>query len=111
MECRRRNRNLSACFRVAGEVIAGAFWSMVQPKGPNAYSLARSHDVIGAAIEVHRVLGPGLLVVEVKAIERIMPIHRMQLLSSLRLQGAWLGLLINFNVEVLRDGIRRVLNG
>lgn len=118
-----------------------------------------SHQVIGAAIEVHRCLGPGLLesvyeaslsrelslrkityarqtrvpvsykgqlldcefrldllvgdaiVVEVKALERTLAIHRAQLLSYLRLRGLWLGLLLNFNVEVLRDGIRRVLNG
>lgn len=124
-----------------------------------AFVLALSHQVIGAAIEVHRVLGPGLLesiyeaalcrelslrhiryvrqkrlpviykeqlldcelrldllvedaiIVEVKALEKLMPIHRIQLLSYLRLHGVWLGLVINFDVEVLRDGIRRVLNG
>ena len=114
--------------------------------------------VIGAAIEVHRALGPGLLesayiqclcyeltlrkipfelevplpvvykglqldcgyrvdmvvvgavVVEVKAVEHIVPVHAAQLLTYLRL-GAWkAGLLINFNVPVLRDGmVRRVL--
>ena len=114
--------------------------------------------VIGAAIEVHRALGPGLLesayiqclcyeltlrklpfelelplpvvykgfkldcgyrvdmvvvstvVVEVKAVEHIVPVHEAQLLTYLRL-GAWkAGLLINFNVPLLRDGIvRRVL--
>ena len=122
-------------------------------------SLALSHEVIGAAIEVHRLIGPGLLesiyesalckelflrgvtverqvrlrvnykgeslncdvrldllverrvIVEVKTIEKLMPIHRAQLLTYLRLQNLWLGLLINFNVEVLRDGVRRVLNG
>ena len=114
--------------------------------------------VIGAAIEAHRALGPGLLesayiqclcyeltlrkipfelevplpvvykglkldcgyrvdmvvvgaiVVEVKAVEHIVPVHEAQLLTYPRL-GAWkAGLLINFNVPVLRDGIvRRVL--
>ena len=114
--------------------------------------------VIGAAIEVHRFLGPGLLestyiqclcyeltlrkipfelelplpvvykglkldcgyrldllvagavVVEVKAVERLAPVHEAQLLTYLRL-GDWkAGLLINFNVPLLRDGIvRRVL--
>jgi GxxExxY protein len=124
-----------------------------------AASLALSYDVIGAAIEVHRLLGPGLLesvyeaalcrelsirsiefhrqkrvsvdykgvpldcelkidllisnliIVEVKALEKILPVHKAQLLSYLRLHNVWLGLLINFNVEVLRNGIRRVLNG
>jgi GxxExxY protein len=114
--------------------------------------------VIGAAIEVHRALGPGLLesayiqclcyeltlrkipfelefplpvvykgikldcgyrvdmvvvgavVVEVKAIEHIAPVHEAQLLTYLRMGGWQAGLLINFNVPVLRDGIvRRVL--
>ncbi len=128
-------------------------------KRTKALSLALSYDVIGAAIEVHRLLGPGLLesvyeaalcrelslrctefhrqqrvpvsykgvplecefridlligkliIVEVKAVEKILPVHKAQLLSYLRLHNVWLGLLINFNVEVLRDGIRRVLNG
>ena len=114
--------------------------------------------VIGAAIEVHKVLGPGLLesayenclshelqlrnviferqkplpvtykgvnldcgyrldvvvqgmvVLEVKACERIEPIHRAQLLTYLKLSGLSLGLLLNFNVPVMRDGIVRVVN-
>ena len=118
-----------------------------------------SHSVIGAAIEVHRALGPGLLesayqqcmyrelaireipfdrerplpleykglvlpcgyrldllvggaiVVEIKAIEAIAPIHLAQLLTYMRLGGWKLGLLINFNVEVLKQGIRRRVLG
>jgi GxxExxY protein len=111
--------------------------------------------IIGAAIEVHRTLGPGLLesvyeeclalelasagiraerqravpvrykardldlgfkldllvedsvVVELKAVEKLLPVHEAQLLSYLRL-GSWrVGLLINFNEVVLRHGIRR----
>ena len=115
--------------------------------------------VIGAAIEVHRQLGPGLLessyreclcrelllrsvpferekplpleykgihlgcgyrldllvadsvVVEVKAIEALAPIHEAQLLTYLRIGGWRLGLLINFNVAVLKTGIRRRILG
>jgi GxxExxY protein len=53
---------------------------------------------------------PGLLVVELKAVERVLPVHEAQLLSHMRLTGVRVGLLINFNVPVLRDGItRRVL--
>jgi GxxExxY protein len=112
--------------------------------------------VIGAAIEVHRALGPGLLesiyeaslahelrlrgiehevqvplplsykglrldhcnfrldvvvagrvVVEIKAIEKLLAVHEAQLLSYLKLSGLKLGLLINFNVPVLKDGIKR----
>ncbi len=117
-----------------------------------------TESIIGAAIEVHRDLGPGLLesayetclafellerdlkveqqkplpvvyrevkldcgyrldllveeavIVEVKAIDRLAPIHKAQMLSYLRLSGCVVGLLINFNVKVLKDGIRRVVN-
>jgi GxxExxY protein len=117
-----------------------------------------TRNIIGAAIEVHRHLGPGLLesayheclarelvvrgipfqrerplpleykgirlecgyridlliaglvAVEVKAIEAIAPVHEAQLLTYLRLEGWQVGLLINFNVVVLKNGIcRRVL--
>jgi GxxExxY protein len=118
-----------------------------------------SEIMIGAAIEVHRALGPGLLesayhqcvcrelslrgvafknqlalpvrykgmlldcgykvdlliedriVVELKSVESLLPIHEAQLLTYMRLGNWELGLLINFNVPVLKDGIRRrVLN-
>ena len=52
-----------------------------------------------------------LVVVEIKSVEAIARIHRMQLLTYLRLSEKRLGLLINFNTEVIRDGIRRVVNG
>jgi GxxExxY protein len=118
-----------------------------------------SETIIGAAIQVHRTLGPGLLesayesclayeirkrgliveqqkavplvyeevklecgyrmdlfvehsvVVEVKSVEALAPIHEAQVLSYLRLSGSKLALLINFNVTTLRDGIRRFING
>ena len=120
---------------------------------------AVSEAIIGAAIEVHRESGPGLLesayqrcmrheltlrgvpfdsevalpvsykglhldcgyrldllvhgavVVETKSVAKLDPIHEAQLLTYLRLGGWHLGLLINFNVKVLKEGIkRRVLN-
>ena len=115
--------------------------------------------VIGAAIEVHRVLGPGLLesayeeslcyelgmrqipfkrqipmpvrykeiqldcgyridllvadtvVVELKAVDQILPIHEAQLLTYLKLGGWPIGLLINFNETLLKHGIRRRVIG
>lgn len=118
-----------------------------------------THEIIGAAMEVHRVLGPGLLesayeeclcheldlrglpyerqkplpvaykdvhldagyrldvlvdnllVLELKAVEALLPIHEAQLLTYLKLGGWQVGLLINFNVPVLRDGIRRRVLG
>jgi GxxExxY protein len=128
-------------------------------KVTKASDLELSHGVIGAAIEVHRLLGPGLLesvyelalckelwlrrvpverqvnlpilykgsplewslkldllvdrriIVEVKSVEKVASIQRAQVLTYLRLRELWLGLLINFNVEILKDGVRRVLNG
>lgn len=118
---------------------------------------ALAHQVIGAAIAVHRELGPGFLesvyesalcieltergipfvrqamlrvyyhgqevgegridlwvanrlVVELKAVEKLAPIHRAQLLSYLRATRMRLGLLINFNEPVLKDGLARIIN-
>jgi len=118
-----------------------------------------SHEILGSAIEVHKVLGPGLLesayeeslchelkvrgipferqvelpveykgmklsvgyrmdmvvnrlvVLELKSVEKLMPIHEAQLLTYLRLSKIWLGLLINFNVPVLKGGIKRLVQG
>ena len=51
-----------------------------------------------------------MVVVELKAIETILPVHRAQLLSYLRLGGFQLGYLLNFNVARMRDGIIRLVN-
>lgn len=51
------------------------------------------------------------LIVEIKCVEKLLPVHVAQLLSYLRLSGLKLGLLLNFNVPHLRQGIRRVING
>ena len=51
------------------------------------------------------------VVVELKALETILPVHRAQLLSYLRLGGFKLGYLLNFNVARMRDGIVRLVNG
>ena len=50
------------------------------------------------------------LVVELKAIENVLPVHKVQLLSYLRLSKKKLGLLINFHVTHLREGITRIVN-
>ena len=52
-----------------------------------------------------------LVIVELKAVEKLAPIHEAQLLSYLRLSGKKLGLLINFHVLHMRDGIKRMVNG
>jgi GxxExxY protein len=49
------------------------------------------------------------LVVEIKSVERLMPIHDAQMLTYLRLSGHKVGLLLNFNSTVLKDGLRRVV--
>jgi GxxExxY protein len=51
------------------------------------------------------------IVIELKACESIAPVHRIQLLSYLKLSGKPLGLLLNFNVPLMRDGIVRMRNG
>ena len=51
------------------------------------------------------------IIVELKSVEIILPIHEFQLLTYLKLSGKKLGLLINFNVPLLKDGIRRRING
>ena len=113
--------------------------------------------IIGAAIDVHKALGPGLLestyeeclshefdlrqmnhkrqqalpveykgvkldcgyridmlvedlvIIELKAVDSLQPIHEAQLLTYLKLSGIKVGLLINFNVQVLKEGIRRLI--
>ena len=99
-----------------------------------------TEKIIGAAIEVHRVLGPGLLEsvyeeclcyelemaglkirrqVELPVIYkevkldrgfRLLPIHEAQLLTHLKLTNKNLGLLINFNVPLLKEGIKRIVH-
>lgn len=49
------------------------------------------------------------VVVELKAVEKLLPIHKAQILTYLKLTGCKLGLLINFNVSVLKDGIERLV--
>jgi GxxExxY protein len=118
-----------------------------------------SYEIVGAAIEVHRRLGPGLLesayeaclarelllrsiqfqrqvplkldyrgmgvdcgyrldllvgdlvIVEVKAVSRVLPIHRAQMMTYVKLRNLNLGMIINFNVERLRMGVYRIVIG
>jgi GxxExxY protein len=52
-----------------------------------------------------------LVIVELKSVDAIAPVHQAQIISYLKLSGRSLGLLINFNVAHLKDGIRRFVNG
>ena len=132
---------------------------MMNRKGAEAQRLNRlSEIVIGACIEIHQSLGPGLLesaydeclayelsmnkleferqkslpvvykgvqldcgyrldffvesslVVELKAVESLLPVHDAQVLTYLKLAGVSLGLIVNFNVALLKNGLKRIVN-
>lgn len=141
---------------LASSLAATTTTSVVAKQDPDPQLEACTYAVIGAAIEVHRHLGPGFLesiyeealvrelgsrglqvqqqlvipvlykgsviaesrvdllvddqlVIELKAVETLLPVHTAQLLSHLKAGAFQLGLLINFNVPVLKkDGVRRV---
>jgi GxxExxY protein len=72
--------------------------------------------IIYYGIEIDRSLVSDLIVddkviVELKSVEEVAPVHKKQLLTYLRLANKRLGLLINFNVNLIKDGITRVVNG
>jgi len=97
----------------------------------SAYEACLAHELIKAGLTVRRqvpipvrydgvllevgyrldLLVDECVVVELKAIDQIQPIHMAQVLSHLRLAGYKLGLLLNFNVVHMKDGIKRVANG
>jgi GxxExxY protein len=52
-----------------------------------------------------------LVIIELKSVEKVLPVHHKQLLTYLRLKNKRLGLLINFNVTLIKDGIGRIANG
>jgi GxxExxY protein len=52
-----------------------------------------------------------LVIIEIKAVERIIPVHEAQLLSYLKLYNKKVGLLFNFHVSVLKNGMKRIVNG
>ena len=64
---------------------------------------------VGAALRLDLLVG-NTVIVEIKAVESITPVHEAQLVTYLRLTGCSVGLLINFNVEVLRKGGKRMIN-
>ena len=69
-----------------------------------------SGRVIGCAIEVHRNLGPGLLEStyrQIKSVDTCVPIHQAQILNYMRLAKIPIGLLMNFNLTKLQNGIKR----
>jgi iron complex transport system substrate-binding protein len=68
-------------------------------------------DIIIADAFRADIIVDGKLIIEVKSVERMAPVHAKQLLTYLRLTGQPLGLLMNFGCETFRDGLKRVVNG
>ncbi|MDR3441126.1 GxxExxY protein [Telmatospirillum sp.] len=65
-------------------------------------------ETLDAALKLDLLVG-GEIIVEIKAVEKIIPLHQAQLLTYLRLSQKRLGFLINFNVKLIRDGVRRLV--
>ena len=63
---------------------------------------------LDAGMRIDLLVG-GKLVIELKAVEKVLPVHKAQVLTYLKLTGHRLGLLINFNVPVIKDGINRIV--
>ncbi len=64
---------------------------------------------VDAGYRLDMVVG-GVLIIEVKAVEKVLPIHSAQLLTYLKLSGMKVGFLMNFNTSLMRDGITRMVN-
>lgn len=116
-------------------LVLDAFFAVHRTLGPglfeSVYEEAVAHELSARSIAFKRpvdipvyyqglVLGIGfradfivcdLVVLEMKSVETILPVHRKQLANYLRLTGLRLGLLVNFNVPLLRSGIARIANG
>ena len=57
------------------------------------------------------ILADGLVIVELKAVEKLQPLYEAQLLTYLKISQLWLGMLLNFNVPIMKHGIMRIVNG
>jgi GxxExxY protein len=79
----------------------------VRSQVPMAIQYERVRLDIGYRLDL---LVGGLVILELKAADKLLPIHTAQLLSYLKLSGLRLGYLLNFNVVHMRDGIKRVVN-
>ena len=118
---------------ISGKIIEFAINVHKEP-GPGmlegAYEVCLVHELVRHGFEVQRqvvlpivyqgirldagyridLLVEGSVIVELKAVEKLHPVHEAQLLSYLRMSDLRLGLLINFNEKLLKDGVRRVVN-
>ncbi|MBA3759360.1 MAG: GxxExxY protein [Gemmatimonadales bacterium] len=101
---------------------------MIHHRGTEGSSFRCTHDIVGAAKQQvalpvqyrglsldcgYRldILVEQSVIIEVKALSKVLPVHRAQVLTYLKLTGLRLGLLINFNVDLLRHGVNRIING
>jgi iron complex transport system substrate-binding protein len=75
-----------------------------------AIDIVDEGEVYPAAFRID-VLVEGKVIVEIKSVERLAPVHGKQVMTYLRLTGLQAGLLINFNVAKLKDGFERIVNG
>ena len=80
---------------------------LIPPGGSAALALQGIELGCGYRLDL---LVEGSVIVEVKAVELLLPVHSAQLLTYLKNAGKQVGLLINFDVPVLKDGIRRMVN-
>ena len=118
-----------------GEMLLGAAIKVHSALGPglleSAYETCLVHEIGRQGVEVKRQVTLPLnydgmkldagyrldlligdrVIVELKSIEKILPVHAAQLMSYLKLSGLRLGYLLNFNVVHMRDGIKRMVNG
>jgi GxxExxY protein len=118
-----------------GERVLGCALTVHKALGPglleSAYEACLAHELRKAELSFQRqltvplvydgevietgyrldLLVAGLVVVEIKAVDLLMEVHRAQLLSYLRLGGYRLGYLLNFNVSLMKNGIVRLANG
>lgn len=116
------------------EKIIGSAINVHRELGPglleSAYEACLVHELAGAGLKVEQqktlpviyqnvkldcgyrldLLVENEVIVEIKAVEKLISVHSAQLLSYLKLSGCRVGLLINFNVEMLKTGIKRVVN-
>lgn len=97
---------LESIYQRCMEIELGIRGIPVQPREP--LPVVYKGEVVGDDLEMDLYF-PNRLVVELKAVDKVHPIHEAQLLTYLRLSKTHVGLLINFNVPVLKDGLKRMV--
>jgi GxxExxY protein len=123
---------IDACADLAATQIVDAAYAVHKTLGPglleSVYEICLLHELARRQIHAERqvalpviydrmTLDAGLrldliverrVIVELKSVDKLLPVHTAQVLTYLKLSGLRLGLLINFNVQLIRDGIKRI---